>query len=98
MNGMMRNPKTLPPDVMAASSYSNGAFDLPSLEHFQELQVVVSTAVTAGYLASLGVPPGHFTHIFVDEAGEAMVSEALIPLQLAHSNTITVLAGDPQQP
>ena len=37
---------------------------------------------------------GHFSHIFVDEAGEAMVGDVLIPLSLAADSTTVVLAGE----
>ena len=42
----------------------------------------------------MGVPDQHFTHIFVDEAGEALEPETLIPLFLANAKTSIVLAGD----
>ena len=38
--------------------------------------------MTAGILYSLGLPVGHFTHVFIDEAGQATEPEALIPLGL----------------
>ena len=43
-------------------------------------RVVVSTCVTAGLLYSLGLAVGHFSHVFVDEAGQATEPECLIPL------------------
>jgi helicase MOV-10 len=42
----------------------------------------------------MGIQRTHFTHIFVDEAGEALEPETLIPLYLANENTSIVLAGD----
>jgi helicase MOV-10 len=42
----------------------------------------------------MGLPNSHFTHIFVDEAGEALEPETLIPIYLANPNTSIVLAGD----
>ena len=50
--------------------------------------------LSLGYLTSMGVPDQHFTHIFVDEAGEALEPETLIPLFLANAKTSIVLAGD----
>jgi hypothetical protein len=38
------------------------------------------TVVTAGRIFSAGFPLGHFTHVFVDEAGHAMEPETLICL------------------
>ena len=45
-------------------------------------RIIVSTCVTAGVLYSLGLPVDHFTHVFIDEAGQATEPEALIPLGL----------------
>jgi hypothetical protein len=45
----------------------------------------------------MGVQPGEFTHIFVDEVAQALEPELLIPLSLAGSETAVVLAGDPCQ-
>ena len=43
-------------------------------------RVVVVTLCSAGRLVSEGIPEGHFTHVFIDEAGQASEPEALIPL------------------
>lgn len=48
-------------------------------------------------LASLGLPKGYFTHIFLDEAAQAMECEAIMPLALAGDTTRIVLAGDHMQ-
>jgi len=43
---------------------------------------------------------GHFTHVFVDEAGQAMEPECMIPMLsivLGGKNTRVVLSGDPMQ-
>lgn len=40
------------------------------------------------------MPPGHFVHIVVDESGQAMEPELLVPLSLAGPHTTVVLAGD----
>lgn len=46
------------------------------------LRIIVCTCVTAGILYSLSLSVGHFTHVFIDEAGQATEPEALIPLGL----------------
>ena len=60
-----------------------------------EVRIVCATLVTCGsrYLKTSG-----FTHVFIDEAGQAMEPEVLIPLQmrLRWAGEV-VLAGDPNQ-
>ena len=41
--------------------------------------------------------PGHFTHILLDEAAQALETEAIMPLVLAEQGTRVVLAGDHMQ-
>lgn len=42
-------------------------------------------------------PSGCFTHIFLDEAAQAMECEAIMPLAVAGERTRIVLAGDHMQ-
>ncbi len=61
--------------------------------------VIVSTCISAGYLTSLGLKE-HFNWVCIDESGQAMEPEVLIPIQAASSvqNKATlVLVGDPKQ-
>lgn len=61
--------------------------DTDSADSAVRYRVIVCTCVTAGILYSLGLSVGHFTHVFVDEAGQATEPECLIPLgMLAGSN------------
>lgn len=61
-------------------------------------RVVVATCVTSGILFSLGLSAGHFTHVLVDEAGQATEPECLIPMGVvSQSDGMTILAGDPFQ-
>lgn len=57
---------------------------------------------TCGAAALLQEPPladtaGAFTHILIDEAGQALVPETLIAFGLAREDTKLVLCGDPRQ-
>ena len=45
-------------------------------------RIVVVTLVTAGKLLTAGVPVGHFTDAFIDEAGQATEPESCIPIGL----------------
>ena len=46
--------------------YSMNIEELDMAAHYR---IVVCTCTTAGQLHSLGLPPGHFTHVFIDEVG-----------------------------
>uniref|UniRef100_A0A3Q3WG79 RNA helicase n=1 Tax=Mola mola TaxID=94237 RepID=A0A3Q3WG79_MOLML len=71
----------------------------PAVEELMEYRIMVTTLYTAGRLVSADLPKGHFTHVFVDEAGHAIETECLIPLAgLLHAESgQVVLAGDPKQ-
>ena len=45
-------------------------------------RIVVVTPVAAGKLRIAGVRRGHFTHVFIDEAGQTTEPEALIPIEM----------------
>ncbi|XP_054426454.1 LOW QUALITY PROTEIN: RNA helicase Mov10l1 [Pteronotus mesoamericanus] len=61
-------------------------------------RVVITTCSSAGLFYQIGVRVGHFTHVFVDEAGQASEPECLVPLGLASDvSGQIVLAGDPMQ-
>ncbi|XP_062057886.1 RNA helicase Mov10l1 [Lepus europaeus] len=61
-------------------------------------RVIITTCSSAGLFYQIGVRIGHFTHVFVDEAGQASEPECLIPLGLvSDASGQIVLAGDPMQ-
>ncbi|XP_078004107.1 RNA helicase Mov10l1 isoform X2 [Phascolarctos cinereus] len=61
-------------------------------------RIIITTCSSAGLFYQIGVRIGHFTHVFVDEAGQASEPECLIPLGLVSEvNGQIVLAGDPMQ-
>jgi helicase MOV-10 len=46
----------------------------------------------------VGVVRGYFSHIFVDEAGQALEPESLVPiLGMIGKSTNVILSGDPKQ-
>lgn len=59
--------------------------------------IVVVTLSTAVHLTKTATLRGYFSHIVIDEAGQALETEAIIPLALATEDTSVVLAGDPKQ-
>uniref|UniRef100_A0A8C4RNU4 RNA helicase n=1 Tax=Erpetoichthys calabaricus TaxID=27687 RepID=A0A8C4RNU4_ERPCA len=86
MNARSRDPKTIPAVIRECYMY-------PYKEELMCFRVIITTLLTAGRLVSGGIPAGHFTHIFIDEAGHAVESECIVP----NTGTQLVLAGDPKQ-
>jgi len=90
---------TIEPTVMKYSLYdeSNGYFLTPSVEQFQRYQVVVTTCVSAGFTADMKLSKNHFSHVFVDEAGQSMENEIQVAISSVSPDAKFVLAGDHKQ-
>ncbi|KAG7332537.1 hypothetical protein KOW79_004371 [Hemibagrus wyckioides] len=99
MYASSRNPEQVPPSLQVVSNLKGDMFEFPRKEELMEFKIVVTTVVTAGRLVTGGVPAGHFTHIFVDEAGHAVECETIIAIAglLRAETGLLVLAGDPRQ-
>ncbi|KAF0022536.1 hypothetical protein F2P81_025162 [Scophthalmus maximus] len=80
MYASSRDPKMVPEELKACSNLVGDCYLYPPKEKLMEYRVVVTTLLTAGRLVSGGVPTGHYTHVFVDEAGHAVETECLVPL------------------
>ncbi|XP_057692780.1 RNA helicase Mov10l1 isoform X1 [Corythoichthys intestinalis] len=92
VNASYRQDKNIP-DVLRP--YSKAGEDL-SFASFH--RIVVSTCSSAGLFYNLGLRVGHFTHVFLDEAGQATEPESMIPISLiSEIDGQIVLAGDPCQ-
>ncbi|XP_022107369.1 uncharacterized protein LOC110988307 isoform X2 [Acanthaster planci] len=72
---------------------NDGNIRLPSDEDIRAAQIVVTTLTTAVHLVSQTMQ-GCFSHILIDEAGQVLEAEALMPLAMATKDTCVVLAGD----
>ncbi|XP_023280958.1 putative helicase mov-10-B.2 isoform X2 [Seriola lalandi dorsalis] len=99
MYASSRDPKCVPEKLKACSNLEGECYVFPPKEELMEYTIMVTTLMTAGRLVTGGIPEGHYTHMFVDEAGHAVETECLIPLAgLLHPETgQVVLAGDPKQ-
>uniref|UniRef100_A0A061SEU4 Putative helicase MOV10L1 n=1 Tax=Tetraselmis sp. GSL018 TaxID=582737 RepID=A0A061SEU4_9CHLO len=62
-----------------------------------EAKVVVSSCSSAALLEQYAREIGGFDLVVIDEAAQALVAEALIPLSLRSESAAIVLAGDPRQ-
>ena len=93
----------LVPDAKEAATHGTSEYIITctadqfvkKFRNFEEVRLVVTTNNTAGRLMKdVGLPHGHFTHIFLDEAAQCTEPEALMPLLLAGPHTKIILAGD----
>lgn len=96
-----RDPRSVPKILLKHSNWdeTQDSFVIPDKETLMKYTVVVTTLVSAGRLVSGGIPVGHFSHVFVDEAGQAVEPECVIAIAglLSPGNGQLVLAGDPKQ-
>ncbi|KAI0694508.1 RNA helicase [Cytidiella melzeri] len=88
------------PDDLAKYSLTNadGHFTVPPMAILMQYRVIVSTCVSASFTHGIGMPRGHFTHMFFDEAGHATEPEIMIAVKtMADNETNIILSGDPKQ-
>uniref|UniRef100_T1IMR9 RNA helicase n=1 Tax=Strigamia maritima TaxID=126957 RepID=T1IMR9_STRMM len=101
MHALTRHFEAVPLKIRNISNYKDDKYFLPPRSKMGKYQVVVTTLVTAGRLVSAGFPPSHFTHLFIDESGQAVEPEAIVPiaglLESIGKNGQIVLVGDPKQ-
>ncbi|KAF7313870.1 RNA helicase [Mycena chlorophos] len=108
LNSQTRKHEDLPKDLQKFSVINdNLTFVLPVLEDLRKYRVVVSTCFSGAgkqkthphtCRRSLVSPRGWYTHIFVDEAGQAIEPEVMLPIKsLADGKTNVILAGDDKQ-
>lgn len=99
LNSLTRKLSDLPKNLHSLSCINgNEVFAVPPAEELAKYRVVVATCISSGVPAGLGFARGHFTHIFVDEAGQGKEPELMVPIKsMASERTNIVLAGDNQQ-
>ncbi|XP_067448390.1 putative helicase mov-10-B.2 [Thunnus thynnus] len=99
MYASSRDPKYVPEQLKACSNLVGECYVYPAKEKLMEYKILVTTLLTAGRMVTGNIPTGHFTHVFVDEAGHAVETECLVPLAglLCADSGQVVLAGDPKQ-
>ncbi len=98
-----RDRSTVPQDIMNYSHYSDSenGFVIPPSDLVKKKKVVCITITTGGKLPFNDIK-GHFTHVFVDEAGHSLEPEILSCIAkttktLSSNPPAIVLAGDPKQ-
>ncbi|XP_076023313.1 putative helicase mov-10-B.2 [Genypterus blacodes] len=91
--------KKIPAELQRHCNLEDNMIVIPSIEELMQYQVIVSTLVNVSRLVTGGLPRGHFSSIFVDDAGQVAETECIIPLAdlLDPERGQVVLAGDPKQ-
>lgn len=79
MNAPTRQKDTVPARILDFSKVNrDGTFSVPQKDELMNFRVVISTCVSASVMYGIGMQNGHFTHIFVDEAGQASEPEGTV--------------------
>lgn len=73
LNGFLRPVKSVPEAILPFCM--NGE----SLNKVAMQRLIVATCMTAGQFFSLDLSAGHFTHVFIDEAGYCTEPETMVP-------------------
>ena len=88
----------IPERVVEVSNVVGDKVTYPRLEELTKYKVIVTTLVTAGRLVTAKFPVDHFSHIVMDETGQATEPEAAVALSgLLGIKAKLVMAGDPKQ-
>ena len=77
LNAFQRAPEAIP-EVVRSYSFTND--ELQVLSKVVRHRIVIATCTTSGGIYKLGLSEGHFTHCFIDEAGETTEPESMIPI------------------
>ncbi|KAG9031548.1 hypothetical protein FRB95_002542 [Tulasnella sp. JGI-2019a] len=99
LNAPFRSVRDLP-DVLAPYSCvdTSGRFSVVSKKALANYNVVVCTCISAGIPWGMRMRRGHFSYVFIDEAGQAMEPEAIVSINtISGGNTNLILSGDPLQ-
>ncbi|KAG6846754.1 hypothetical protein H0H93_012093 [Arthromyces matolae] len=76
----------------------DGHFSVPPMAQTKRFRVIVTTCVSASFASGIGIPRGHYSHIFIDEAGQATEPEVFIAIKtMAAPSTNVILSGDHKQ-
>ena len=98
LNAPTRTYEDVTPNIIRFCFFDEHIFKCPPPSALMRYRIVISTYMSASLLHAEDVKRGHFSHIFLDEAGQASEPETMIPIaSLCLRKTVVVLAGDPMQ-
>ncbi|KAL7534989.1 hypothetical protein ACHAXR_006195 [Thalassiosira sp. AJA248-18] len=98
-----RDKASIPDGIFEYTNFveEHNCFMMPDLATIRGVKIVAVTISYGGKLPNQGIVD-HFTHVFIDEAGHSIESEAIgclasVTKQNPMQPPFTVLAGDPKQ-
>ncbi|KAL8171139.1 hypothetical protein V2J09_022943 [Rumex salicifolius] len=98
LNATSRPLEDMSDDYLRFCFHENDIFQCPSRDVLCKYRIIITTYMSASSLYASGVRRGHFSHIILDEAGQASEPETMVPISnLCETDTVIVLAGDPMQ-
>ncbi|KAL2469853.1 putative RNA helicase SDE3 [Abeliophyllum distichum] len=98
LNAITRPFDDVNPDHIDYCLVEDFIFKCPQIRDLLQYRIIISTYTSASLLYTEGIKRGHFSYIFLDEAGQASEPETMVPLShLCWKETVVVLAGDPLQ-
>ncbi|XP_060215556.1 probable RNA helicase SDE3 [Lycium barbarum] len=98
LNALTRPLDDVNPSYIRFCNVEDDGFKCPLLRDLKRYRIIISTYASSCLLYAEGIQRGHFSHIFLDEAGQASEPDTMIPLShLLKEETVVVLAGDPLQ-
>lgn len=90
----------VPPEIYSYCCYNTEEemYFCPPLNELSEYKLIVSTYMSSARIHASGLPAGHFTHIFLDSAGQASEPETMVPIaNFATEETVVVVSGSLRQ-
>ena len=88
----------VPPGLAPYTFKKNNVYSVHELDKMASFRVIVTTCLSGCVPPGIGLGRGHFTHIFIDEAGQASEPESLVPItNVLGDGTNVILSGDPRQ-
>ncbi|XP_020590457.1 probable RNA helicase SDE3 isoform X2 [Phalaenopsis equestris] len=98
LNATSRPLEDIKSDFVSFCFFEGTTFKCPPLKALLRYRVIISTYMSSFLLHAEGIRNGHFSHIFLDEAGQASEPETMVPIStLCEKDSVVVLAGDPMQ-
>ncbi|KAL9237638.1 hypothetical protein vseg_012163 [Gypsophila vaccaria] len=98
LNASSRSFEDMNPKYLPFCFYEDSLFRCPPIKSLLRYRIIITTYMSSSLLHVEGVKRGNFSHIILDEAGQASEPETMVPISnLCQRETVIVLAGDPKQ-